>query len=368
MHQEDYMKMAIELAKKGRGFVSPNPLVGAVIVKDKAVIGQGFHEKYGSPHAERNAINSCVVSPKGGTLYVTLEPCCHYGKTPPCTDAIIESGIKKVVIGSFDPNPLVSQKGIAILREHGIEVVEHVCREECERLNKVFFHFIKTKMPYVTMKYAMTLDGKIATFSGKSKWITAETARAHVQQERHNHTAIMVGVGTVLLDDPLLTCRMEGGVNPVRVICDSSLQTPLTAQVIVTAKEIPTIIATSCNDLQKWKPYEQAGCELLAIPPKGKHLDLPELMRRLGEKSIDSILLEGGAALNWSALNERIVNKVCCYIAPKLFGGENAKTPVGGMGVEKPSDAFLLKNSIVMRLGEDMLIESEVEYPCLQEL
>jgi diaminohydroxyphosphoribosylaminopyrimidine deaminase/5-amino-6-(5-phosphoribosylamino)uracil reductase len=223
------MRIALQLAEKGCGWVNPNPLVGAVIVKDGEIIGRRFHEKYGKAHAERNAIASCIKSPKGATLYATLEPCCHHGTNPPCTDAIIESGIKRVVIGSSDPNPLVRGKGVAIMRRHGIEVVEGVLKEECDKLNQVFFHYIQRKKPYVIMKYAMTMDGKIATYTGESKWITGEAARQRVHEDRHRYSGIMVGVGTVLADNPLLTCRMEGGKNPLRIICDTRLRTPINA-------------------------------------------------------------------------------------------------------------------------------------------
>lgn len=213
-----YMQLAVELAKKGRGHVNPNPLVGAVIVKDGAIIGQGCHEQYGELHAERNALKNCRISPEGAKMYVTLEPCCHYGKTPPCTEAIIESGISKVVIGTLDPNPLMAGKSVDILKKHGISVEVGVLEQECRELIRVFRKYITTGRPYVLMKYAMTMDGKIATRTGASRWITGETARAHVQETRNEFPAIMVGVNTVLKDDPLLTCRMENGRNPVRII------------------------------------------------------------------------------------------------------------------------------------------------------
>ena len=215
MNDQQYMRMALQLAEKGCGFVAPNPMVGAVIVKDGRIIGQGWHERYRGSHAERNALASCTESPRGADMYVTLEPCCHHGKQPPCVDAILEAGIRRVVIGSTDPNPLVSGKGIQILRENGVEVTENILQKECSALNEVFFHYIRTGRPFVVMKYAMTLDGKIAAYTGVSKWITGEAARNHVHQQRHRFTAIMTGVGTVLADDPLLTCRMEGGRNPL---------------------------------------------------------------------------------------------------------------------------------------------------------
>lgn len=367
MTDQQYMQLALELAKKGCGRVNPNPMVGAVIVKDDKIIGQGYHQKYGELHAERNALANCTLSPQGATIYVTLEPCCHYGKTPPCTEAIIESGIRRVVIGHPDPNPVVSGGGIEILRQQGIEVIVGVLQEECHNLNEVFFHYIRTQTPFTVMKYAMTLDGKIATFTGKSKWITGEPARRKVHEDRHRYTAVMIGVGTVIEDDPLLTCRMEKGKNPVRIICDTNLRTPLHSQIVSTAADIPTIIATSRIESEKHHPYTDAGCKVITVSRKNNQIDLKELMLKLGSEKIDSILLEGGSTLNWSALKNNLVNKVQAYISPKLFGGLHAKTPISGLGIENPENAFFLKNSSVTLLGDDILIESEVINKCLQE-
>ena len=367
MNDKDYMRLALQLAKKGCGWTSPNPMVGAVIVKEGRIIGQGWHQQYGQAHAERNALASCTETPQGATMYVTLEPCCHYGKQPPCVDAILDAGIRRVVVGSADPNPLVAGKGITLLRAHGIAVTENVLQEECDELNRVFFHYITTKRPFVSMKYAMTMDGKIAAYTGASRWITGEAARSHVQQQRHRFRGIMVGVGTVLADDPLLTCRMEGGRDPVRIICDTHLRTPLQSQVVTTAKQVPTILATCCGDPEKQAAYQQAGCRVFCLEEQCGHVNLPQLMEQLGQEQIDSILLEGGGTLNWSALESGIVQQVQAYIAPKLFGGRDAKTPIEGAGVPFPDAAFRLKNSRLERLGEDFLIESEVEYPCLPE-
>lgn len=366
MTDMQYMQLALALAAKGCGFVNPNPMVGAVIVQNGEIIGQGYHERCGGLHAERNALENCVVSPKGAALYVTLEPCCHFGRTPPCTDAIIESGINRVVVGIKDPNPLVSGKGIQALRDKGIEAIDGVLEEECGRINEVFFHYIRTKTPYVIMKYAMTMDGKIATCTGNSKWITSEAARQRVHQDRHRCSAIMVGVDTVISDNPLLTCRMEGGRNPIRIICDTNLRTPLNSQIVMTAKSVPTILATACADVEKQQPYISAGCQTILLPKKDGHIDLSKLMTILGQNQIDSILLEGGATLNWSFLQSGLVNKVQTYIAPKLFGGIHAKTPVGGLGVQSPNEAFYLKNSTATFLGDDLLIESEVMQKCSQ--
>lgn len=361
MDDTKWMHCALRLAEQGCGFVSPNPMVGAVLVKDSRIIGQGYHEKYGNPHAERNALAACTESPVGATLYVTLEPCCHHGKTPPCTEAILQSGIRRVVVGSGDPNPLVAGKGITQLRSHGIEVVEGVLRAECDRLNEVFFHFIRTGLPYVVMKYAMTMDGKTAAYTGKSRWITGEAARRRVHRDRLRYSAVMVGVGTVLADDPLLTCRIENGRNPLRIICDTHLRTPLSSQIVTTAHKVPTVIATCCADSAQWQPYMDAGCRVLPVPPYDGHVDLRALLKILGEEKTDSVLLEGGGTLNWSALQQGLVHKVQAYLAPKLLGGINGKTPVAGIGAPDPTQAFLLTNSTVTCLDGDFLIESEVQ-------
>jgi diaminohydroxyphosphoribosylaminopyrimidine deaminase / 5-amino-6-(5-phosphoribosylamino)uracil reductase len=368
MTDDDYMNRAIRLAQRGIGKVNPNPLVGAVLVKEGKIIGEGWHEKYGGLHAERNALNNTITNPCGATMYVTLEPCCHHGKTPPCTTAIIQSKISKVVVGVSDPNPLMAGKGIQILRSAGIEVVEQVQREICEQLNEIFFYYIKERKPFLVMKFAMTMDGKIATKAGFSKWITSEMAREQVHFDRNKYTAIMVGVDTVIADNPNLTCNIKGKRNPVRIICDTNLRTPLHSFLVRSAVDTKTIIATSCEDKTIQDNYKQYGCELIILPRKEKHVDLDTLMIELGKREIDSILLEGGSTLNYFSLQQGIVNKVQAYIAPKIFGGANAKTPVGGIGVEQVEKAFRLKNSKVSVFGEDILIESEVDKRCLQEL
>ena len=354
-----YMRQAVALARRGTGWTAPNPLVGAVVVKDGKVIGRGYHARCGGLHAERAALADCTVSPRGATMYVTLEPCCHQGRQPPCTDAILTAGIARVVVGSDDPNPLVAGKGLEILRRGGVEVVSGVLREACDALNPVFFHFIRTKRPYVVMKYAMTMDGKIATRTGASRWITGEAARRRVHRDRHRYTAIMAGVGTVLADDPMLNCRMKGGKNPVRIICDTHLRTPLTSQIVRTAGEIPTILAT-CAEPSLYGPYLDAHCQVWTLPERDGHVDLDALMDRLGSAGIDSVLLEGGGTLNWAALESGIVQRVQAYVAPKLFGGD-AKSPVEGQGVALPDQAVALKNTWILRVGKDILLESEVD-------
>lgn len=337
------MQRAIDLALQGAGFVSPNPMVGAVIVKDGRIIGEGYHARCGELHAERNALASLQEDATGATIYVTLEPCCHYGKTPPCTEAIIEHKLGKVVIGSRDPNPLVAGKGAKILRDAGITVVEDFMRESCDAINPIFFHYITRHTPYVSMKYAMTMDGKIATKTGASQWITGEEARQDVQELRHIHRGIMVGIGTVLADDPMLTCRRENGRNPVRIVCDSHLQIPEDCQLVATAKDITTLVATSVEEirLQEEKAHrlQEAGVELLPLPEVERHISLEICMQALGERQIDSILLEGGGTLNDAMLQAGLVHRVYAYIAPKIFGGVNAKTPVEGLGVNTPQEA-----------------------------
>lgn len=361
MKDTEYMRLALELAERGLGWTSPNPMVGAVIVKDGRVIGQGWHARYGDLHAERSALKNCTESPAGATLYVTLEPCCHHGRQPPCTEAILKAGIRRVVVGSGDPNPLVAGKGIDILRQAGVTVETGVLREECDALNRVFFHYIQTGRPYVVLKYAMTLDGKIATRTGASRWITGEAARRRVHEDRHRYSAILAGVGTVLTDDPLLTCRMEGGKNPLRIICDTHLRTPLTSQIVRTAREVPTILAASTAAAERAAAYEAAGCRVWLLPERNAHVDLDALMERLGSEKIDSVLLEGGGTLNWSALEQGLVQKVQAYIAPKFFGG-TAKSPVEGLGVEQPDQAIRLNHMTLTPLGEDFLLEGEVDH------
>ena len=367
MAEEQFMKRAIELAKQGAGWTAPNPLVGAVVVKNGRVIGEGYHRKYGELHAERNALAACSEDPAGATLYVTLEPCCHYGKTPPCTEIIIEKKIAKVVIGSRDPNPKVAGKGARILREHGIEVVEDYMREACDALNPVFFHYITTKTPYVVLKFAMTLDGKIATRTGASKWITGEAAREHVHRLRGRYAGILAGIGTVLADDPMLNCRIDGAHQPLRIILDSHLRIPMGSRLVRSAKEYPLLIV--CNEsnrdreegIGRIKKLEEAGVKVWTLPEKNGHPDMNVLMQRLGEEKIDSVLIEGGGTVNEAALKAHIVHHVYAYIAPKIFGGEDAKTPVEGSGIRLPQECANLRLAKITVLLNDMLLEYDVE-------
>ena len=308
-----YMKRALELAKMGSGYTNPNPLVGAVIVKDGRIIGEGYHQVYGSHHAEVNAFINATEDVSGATMYVTLEPCSHFGKTPPCADAIVENKIKKVIIGLKDPNPIVSGRGIKILQENGIEVVIGILSEEGKKLNEIFLKYITTKMPFCFMKTAMTLDDKIATYTGDSKWVTGELSREYVHQLRHRVAGIMVGVGTILSDDPLLTTRLKNanGSDPIRIIVDSSGRIPLEAKVLNLKSKSGTIVATTEKaDKAKIKALKEKGTKVIITPLKNNKVDLMFLMKTLGEQKIDSVLLEGGSELNYSALEEGIVDKV----------------------------------------------------------
>lgn len=358
-----YMSRALDLAKRGAGYVNPNPLVGAVIVKDNKIIAEGYHAKYGEAHAEINAIGNATEPVIGAAMYVTLEPCSHYGKTPPCVEAIIDKGIKKVVVAAEDPNPLVAGRGIKILRENGIEVITGVLEDKAKKLNEIFIKFITTGLPFCALKTAMTLDGKIATYTGDSRWITNNKSREYVHRLRHKYSSIMVGVGTVLADDPLLTTRLESvdGKNPIKIIVDTKGSIPLDAKVLRCDEGTKTIIATTkAISEEKIKDIKKSGAEIIITPSKNNKVDLLYLMKVLGEKEIDSILLEGGSNLNYSALQKGIVDKVFSFIAPKIIGGGSAKPPVGGEGIPYMKDAISLKDINICRFEDDIMIEAYV--------
>ena len=354
------MQLAIELARKGEGKVNPNPMVGAVIVRDGIVIGEGYHEKYGEGHAEVNAFKSLKEDPSEATMYVTLEPCSHYGKTPPCVDKIVENNIKRVVIGMIDPNPLVAGKGVDKLKKAGIEVKVGILEDECKKLNEVFIKYILSKKPFVVLKAAMSLDGKIATRTGESKWISSEKSRLQVHNLRNKLSGIMVGVNTVIKDDPELTCRIQNGSNPIRIIVDSILRIPMNSKVLQN-KDNKTIIATTKRaNMKNMQELLKKNIKVLIIEEKNGQVNLNALIKKLGELNIDSILLEGGGTLNYSALEENIVDKVMIYISPKIIGGEFSKTPVGGIGIDKLNDAFKLKDITANIVDEDILVEGYI--------
>lgn len=361
MIREAYMRRALELARRGEGRTNPNPMVGCVIVKDGRIIGEGYHEKYGEFHAERNALLSCGEDPAGADLYVTLEPCCHYGKTPPCTEIIIEKKIARVFVGSMDSNPLVAGKGVQILKDAGISVETGILEAECRKMNEVFYHYMETGRPFLVMKYGMSLDGKIACATGDSKWVTGEAARRHAHLLRKRYMGIMVGIGTVLADDPMLNCRAAADADPVRIVCDSGLRIPPDCRLVRTAGEIPTIVACTEQALESGRLREKIcaleafGVRLLPAGERGR-VDLRKLTTALGQQKMDSILLEGGGTLNASALREKLISRVYAYISGKLIGGRDAPSPVSGTGAKRMAGAVCLRELQMEKVGEDFLV------------
>ncbi len=367
---ENYMRRALELAKGGWGRTNPNPLVGAVIVRDGEIIAEGCHEKLGGAHAEVAAFRNAKGEVGGGTLYVNLEPCSHYGRTPPCAEAIIKAGIRKVVIAMEDPNPKVCGRGISMLRNAGIETVVGVLEKEARRLNEIFIKYVTEKKPFVIMKTAMTLDGKIASVTGDSRWISGESSREQVHVIRDRVSAIMVGINTVLTDNPSLTTRLDSksGNDPVRIIVDSRGKIPVDSRVINSGSAAGVILATtSAIGCEKEKILTDRGVRILKLDGAQGHVDLSRLMEELHREEMDSVLLEGGGSLNAAALNSEIVDKVMVFIAPKIIGGRDAKTPVEGEGIQFMKDALELRDISISRFDEDILIEGYVKgVSCLQ--
>lgn len=357
---ERYMRIALELASATRGQTSPNPHVGAVLVKEGRIIGIGAHLGAGTPHAEVHALQMAGEAAEGATLYVTLEPCNHHGRTPPCTEAIVTAGVARVIIGCADANPQVGGAGVARLRDAGIDVVKGVLETECRRLNEAFFHYIQNGIPFVTVKTASTLDGKIASPTRDSKWVTGETARGYVQRLRHEHDAIMVGIETVLADDPQLTARLpEGGLNPIRVIVDSRLRLPLDARVCDTSVAPTWVFCTVGHDPAKRQALADRGVCVFTVG-SGERVILKEMLRILGEHEVTSVLVEGGSTLNGALLKEGLVHKVIAFLAPKLLGGQTSLTSFGGEGWESMSEAVSLSEVQVRPFGEDLCV---IGYP-----
>ncbi len=363
---EKYMGMALELAALGRGTASPNPMVGAIVVKDDKVVGKGWHKRPGTPHAEAIALQKAGDKAEGATLYVNLEPCCHTDKlTPPCTDAVLKSKVSRVVVGMVDPNPKVSGKGIQVLHDAGIEVETGLLQDRCERLNRAFRKFISTGMPFVTMKVAQTLDGKIATSTGESKWITGLEARRQGHLLREQADAIIVGIGTVLRDDPSLTTRIDevpDPHDPHRVVLDSHLRIPLDAKVLNVESSSTTYVATTiAASTQKMKEIKKKKGELLIIDsdPDGK-VNIVLLMEELTKMGMTNILIEGGARVNAEALRAGVVDKVMFFIAPKLLGGDDARGSIGGKSPETLAGSVPLRDVRFNKVGEDILVEGYV--------
>jgi diaminohydroxyphosphoribosylaminopyrimidine deaminase/5-amino-6-(5-phosphoribosylamino)uracil reductase len=338
---DKYMHLAIKLAKKAEGRTSPNPIVGAVVVNNNRIVGKGYHKKAGLPHAEVIALRQAGKNAKGATLYVSLEPCDHFGRTPPCTKTIIDSGIRKVVIGMKDPNPINNGKGIKRLKKHGIEVILYGIRNEAESINKHYIKFITKKLPFVTVKTAQSLDGKIATKTGDSKWISSEDSRSYVHDLRSKVDAVMVGANTVIKDDPVLLSRSSKDRQPARIIVDGGLKIPASAKIFSTSDKSPVILASS-------------------LLGRNKMMDLARLLKTLAKKNITHVLVEGGGELIASLIEKGLVDRILVFIAPKVIGGRNAITSVEGSGVAKVKSAHNFKITDIKRFKKDLLVEAQI--------
>lgn len=368
MNDLDFIHRALTLAERGRGQVEPNPMVGCVLVSPEGeVLGEGWHEKYGSNHAEVNALldaekrgNSVV----GTTAYVTLEPCSHYGKTPPCALALVKARVARVVAAMSDPFPEVSGKGFNILKEAGISVSVGVGEEEARRLNAPYLKLVTAGRPWVTAKWAMTLDGKIATRTGSSRWITSGEARDFAHETRARMDAVLVGAGTVLADDPMLNARPKSGKvfrQPLRVVADARLETPLTSNLVQTAREFPVLLAVSSEvHAEKIQPFEAAGCEIFRFTRSERAAQMAELLDELGRRRLTNLLVEGGSSVLGALLDLQEIDEVQAFIAPKLSGGRNAMTPIGGHGIDRMEKAFQLEGTQFIQLGPDVLLTGRV--------
>ncbi|MBE6426223.1 MAG: bifunctional diaminohydroxyphosphoribosylaminopyrimidine deaminase/5-amino-6-(5-phosphoribosylamino)uracil reductase RibD [Thermoguttaceae bacterium] len=373
---EKMMARALELARRGQGSVEPNPMVGCVLVSPEGkILGEGWHQKYGGNHAEVNALQDARSrgnSVEGATAYVTLEPCCHYGKTPPCALALREAKVARVAAAMRDPFPKVAGGGFRILEEAGIAVSVGILEEEARKLNAPYLKLILTQCPWVTAKWAMTLDGKIASRTGASRWISSEESREFVHQTRARMDAILVGVGTVLADDPMLNARPKNGViyrRPLRVVADVRLETPLDSKLVKTARELPLLLAAGASvPEEKTLPYREAGCEIFRFSEESTALDLrakqmAELLDELGRRRLTNLLVEGGSAVLGALLDLQAIDEVNVFTAPKLCGGRDAFTPIGGTGLARMEDAFRLADTQVRILGGDVLLTGRLQIP-----
>lgn len=359
---EYFMDLALQWARSAEGQTAPNPMVGAIVVKNGEIVGMGAHLKAGEPHAEIHALAMAGEKAKGATIYVTLEPCSHHGRTPPCADAVIRAGISEVVIAMLDPNPLVAGRGVRRLQEAGIKVVHGVREAESRRLNEVFIKYITTKLPFVTIKTANTLDGKVATESGSSRWVTGETARQDVHRLRHQNQGILVGINTILKDNPELTTRLpEGGRNPLRIVLDSTLRIPLESKVVQDGQAPTWIYTTLGAEEERLNQLKDAGVEVFRISD-GPLVRVEDVLKHLGENQISSILVEGGSQVNGSFLRARAIDKVITYLAPKLIGGAQAPTSFGGHGIQQMDEAIDIRHLQVTMVGEDLRVEGYPEW------
>ncbi len=359
------MRLALQLAARAAGRTSPNPLVGAVIVKDNQIVGQGYHKKAGTPHAEIHALREAGEKARGAVLYVTLEPCSHFGRTPPCSEAVINAGISEVFVAMEDPNPLVAGRGIKQMVNAGVRVHVGLLEQEARRANEVFIKYITTGKPFILLKTAMTVDGRIATRTGHSKWVTAEPAREMVHRLRNRYDAILVGVNTVLADNPALTCRLAGGGrDPVRIILDSRARIPADSRVLTQDSDAPTFVAvTDKASIAGIKSLASVGAKLVRTAADGQgRVDLHDLITKLGEMEITGLLVEGGAEVAASFLEARLVDKVLTFIAPKIVGGKEAPGPIGGAGADTMDRAVRLESVNSGCIGEDFFIEGYPAY------
>lgn len=360
---EQFMRRTFALALQAKGRTSPNPLVGALILQGENIVGEGYHQKAGTDHAEIVALKMAGEKAQGGTMVVNLEPCCHYGRTPPCTQALLQSGITRVVVAMRDPNPLVAGKGLVELRQAGIEVVEGVLEAEAQQLNEWFVKYITTGLPFVLLKVAATLDGKIATKTGESQWITGECSRAYGHKLRDEYDAILVGINTICKDNPRLTTRLadKAGRDPARVVVDSQLRIPLDAQVITTDSPARVFVATTAQaPVEKKQRLEERGVVVLTVPDRKGRVDLQALLSLLGQEGIMSVLVEGGSEIHASFLQAHLADKMIFFIAPKLLGGRDAPGMVGGEGIAHLRDAIQLEKIRLDRCGEDIVVEGYI--------
>jgi diaminohydroxyphosphoribosylaminopyrimidine deaminase/5-amino-6-(5-phosphoribosylamino)uracil reductase len=357
MDDAQWMKRALRLAEKGRGRTSPNPMVGAVLLKNGKVVGEGYHAKAGEAHAEIVALRQAGEEARGAILYLNLEPCTHYGKTPPCAPEVIEAGVKRAVIGMEDPNPLVKGKGIEILRRAGLDIEVGILEKECRRLNEGFCKYISKKEPFVILKVAATLDGKIATRNGDSKWISGGASRRFVHKLRDQVDGVLVGIGTVLKDDPLLTARVRGGRDPYRIVLDSRLKIPEEAKVIGASPSKAIIAATELAPKDKIEKLEKKGVQIFILDSKEEKVNLKSCLSKLGEIGMMNLMVEGGSQVNGSFLDEGLIDKLLLFLSPKLIGDQQAPGIFGGRGLSNLQEAIALKETKTKRMGEDILLE-----------